>query len=283
MATGPFVHTRRIACDAYSGIGDTDYTLNSTNYGWWQNQMYDYLDADNVVFGTVSEGQNRARMLSGVVTGFIMSGDDFSTAGPWQAKAQNLLQNELVMDVARKEMKWRPADGNTGNAAGKIFYARENDTVYVAVFNYLGGSSTINIPVDRIGLGAGPHNTHELYGNVTGSFSDVFSVTLPGSDAALYAIYGGILDAGGNIAPSKISYAYPNPATDRLTIHFADAITGDANFAIHDLSGKEVWSSTLKVDGNESPAIQTSGFAKGFYLLTVTAKGKTQNFKFIKN
>lgn len=283
MATGPFVHTRRIACDAYSGIGDTDYTLNSTNYGWWQNQMYDYLDADNVVFGTVSEGQNRARMLSGVVTGFIMSGDDFSTAGPWQAKAQNLLQNELVMDVARKEMKWRPADGNTGNAAGKIFYARENDTVYVAVFNYLGGSSTINIPVDRIGLGAGSHNTHELYGNVTGSFSDVFSVTLPGSDAALYAIYGGILDTEGNIAPSKVSYAYPNPANDRITIHFADAITGDANFAIHDLSGKEVWSSTLKVDGNESPAIQTSGFAKGFYLLTVTAKGKTKNFKFIKN
>lgn len=283
MATGPFAHTRRIACDAYSGIGDTDYTLNSTNYGWWQNQMYDYLDADNIVFGNVSEGQNRARMLSGVVTGFLMSGDDFSVSGPWQAKAQNLLQNELVMDVARKEMKWRPADGNTGNAAGKIFYTRENDTVYVAVFNYLAGSSTLNIPVGRIGLGAGSHNTKELYSNTTGTFSDVFAVTLPGSDAALYAIYGGLLDTGSAIANSSLSYTYPNPTNDHITVHFADALSGEANFAIHDLAGKQVWSATLNVDGSESPAIQTSSLAKGFYLLTVTAQGKTQNFKFIRN
>ena len=30
LATGPFVHVRRIACDAYTSIGETDYTLNST-------------------------------------------------------------------------------------------------------------------------------------------------------------------------------------------------------------------------------------------------------------
>jgi alpha-galactosidase len=188
------------------------------------------------------------------------------------------------MDVARKEIQWRPVDGNTGNAAARIFYAREDNNTYIAVFNYLGSSSTLNIPAARIGLGAGSHNTQELFGNTNGSFSDVFAVTLPGSDAALYRIYGGVMDSGNELLQNKTSFLYPNPANDHLAIHFAEAVTGEANFAIHDLSGKEIWSAKLNIEGNQSPDIATNNLAKGFYIATVTAQGKApQSFKFIKN
>ncbi len=56
LATARYVHMRRIACDAYSNISETGYTLNSTTYGWWQSRLYDYVDADHIVFKTESAG-----------------------------------------------------------------------------------------------------------------------------------------------------------------------------------------------------------------------------------
>ncbi len=44
-----YAHSRRIACDAWAGIGDTEYTLNSLTYGWWLNQVYTYNDPDHLL------------------------------------------------------------------------------------------------------------------------------------------------------------------------------------------------------------------------------------------
>ncbi|MDB5015068.1 MAG: alpha-galactosidase, partial [Daejeonella sp.] len=64
LASGRYIHSRRIACDAFKSIKDTEYTLNSVSNGWWQTYLYDYLDADHVVLATETEGANRARMIS---------------------------------------------------------------------------------------------------------------------------------------------------------------------------------------------------------------------------
>jgi len=283
MATGPYANMRRIACDAYSSIGDTDYTLNSTNYGWWQNEMYDYIDADHIVFGNVSDGQNKARLLSSIVTGTIISGDDYSVSGPWVAKSQNYLQNMLVMNAARKELKWRPVDGNSGNNAGRLFYAKDGSTTYLAVFNYQNTSAQITIDAARIGLTAGTYNVQELYGNMTTTFSDALSVTIPASDAALYSINYDIMDRNQLSRGTALGYAYPNPAGDYINIHFATAINETAQFDITDLSGKTVWSGNLEITGSESPEIDVKQLPQGFYILSVIQSGKEKkNYKFIK-
>ena len=283
MATGPYAHMRRIACDAYSSINDTDYTLNSTTYGWWQNEMYDYMDADNVVFGNVSDGQNKARLLSSIVTGTIINGDDYSVSGPWQAKAQNYLQNDLVMDVARKELKWRPVDGNTGSGAGKLFYAVDATTTYLAAFNYSGTESTLTIPVTRIGLTAGSYNAKELYSNATENFNDALSVTLPGSDAKLYVINSGVMDTDSPVRASALNFAYPNPANDYIMVHFEKSLDETAYFEINDITGKRLWGESLEIQGTESSGIDVKSLPKGFYVLSVTQSGKVKtNYKFIK-
>ena len=283
MATGPYAHMRRIACDAYSSINDTDYTLNSTTYGWWQNEMYDYMDADNVVFGNVSDGQNKARLLSSIVTGTIINGDDYSVSGPWQAKAQNYLQNDLVMDVARKELKWRPVDGNTGSGAGKLFYAVDATTTYLAAFNYSGTESTLTIPVTRIGLTAGSYNAKELYSNAAENFNDALSVTLPGSDAKLYVINSGVMDTDSPVRSSALNFAYPNPANDYIMIHFEKSLDETAYFEINDITGKRLWGESLEIQGTESSGIDVKSLPKGFYVLSVTQSGKVKtNYKFIK-
>ncbi|TDW52795.1 alpha-galactosidase [Flavobacterium sp. 270] len=285
LATGPFVHMRRIACDAYSTISDTDYTLNSTTYGWWQNQIYDYLDADHVVFGNSSIGQNRARLLSSVVTGTVTNGDDFSVSGQWKATAQNLLQNNDVMDVARADMHFIPADGNTGYNAANIFSAAHNNITYVAVFNYGNTSTTNTINLSRLGLGSGNYTVKELYSGTTSTTQSTLSVQLPQADAALYAIYQGpILNTPSyNWGVASTNYVFPNPASTNFRIKFDHAISGPAALSVYDLSGKEVWKTSIIAEDMISSEIPVSGLTNGVYLIKVVTQGSpVQNFKFVK-
>ncbi|SNR38424.1 T9SS type A sorting domain-containing protein [Flavobacterium sp. ov086] len=285
IATGPYVHVRRIACDAYSSIGDSDYTLNSTTYGWWQNQIYDYLDADHVVFGSVTAGENRARLLSSVVTGTITSGDDFSVAGTWKAKAQSLLQNNDVMNVARADVNFRPADGNTGYNAANVFSATDNDVTYVAVFNYSDAVVTNNVSLSRLGLGSGTYTVKELYSGTTSTTQGTLSVQLPKADAALYAIsLGSVLSTPGYFKTAATNYVFPNPASNTFRIKFDHSINGPVALSMYDTAGKEVWKSTIVAEDMITSEIPVNGLARGVYMIKASTEGNSiQSFKFVKN
>jgi len=285
IATGPYVHVRRIACDAYSSIGDSDYTLNSTTYGWWQNQIYDYLDADHVVFGSVTAGENRARLLSSVVTGTITSGDDFSVAGTWKAKAQSLLQNNDVMNVARADVNFRPADGNTGYNAANVFSATDNDVTYVAVFNYSDAVVTNNVSLSRLGLGSGTYTVKELYSGTTSTTQGTLSVQLPKADAALYAIsLGSVLSTPDYFKTAATNYVFPNPASNTFRIKFDHSINGPVALSMYDTAGKEVWKSTIVAEDMITSEIPVNGLARGVYMIKASTEGNSiQSFKFVKN
>ena len=79
-----YAHGRRISCDAWGSIDNTKYVMNNSSYGWWLNQVYFANDPDHLVMKTLdgngkeSEGVNRARITSGVITGSFIMGDNFS-------------------------------------------------------------------------------------------------------------------------------------------------------------------------------------------------------------
>ncbi|RKR05776.1 alpha-galactosidase [Flavobacterium sp. 90] len=285
IATGPYVHMRRIACDAYSSIGDSDYTLNSTTYGWWQNQIYDYLDADHVVFGTVTAGENRARLLGSVVTGTITTGDDFSVAGAWKAKAQSLLQNTDVMNVAKADVQFRPADGNTGYNAANVFSATKNGVTYVAVFNYSNAAVTNNVNLSRLGLGSGNYTVKELYSGATSTTQGTLSVQLPQADAALYAISVATnLSTPNYFKTAATNYVFPNPASSTFRIKFDHTINGPVALSMYDTAGKEVWKTIIIAEDMITSEVPVNGLAKGVYMIKASTEGNSvQNFKFVKN
>jgi alpha-galactosidase len=290
MSTGPYAHIRRIACDAYmhGAIGDTEYTLNSMTYGWWQNKMYDYLDADGVVFNNTvdgvnrnTEGINRARYTSSIVTGTITLSDDYSTPGPWVTRAQSILQNPEVLAVAKADMHFKPADGNTGNTASRIFYATVNDITYVAIFNYGTTGTNENIDLARIGL-SGSYTATELYSGVTITGSNSLAFNLPASDAHLYKITGATAGTDADALLRTTSFLYPNPASNSFRVKFASPVTGNATVTISDLGGKKIYSTIVNVDGTTSAEISAGALAKGFYVVTVATSQGTLNLKFIK-
>ena len=190
MATAPFVHMRRIACDAFSAIDNTEYTLNSTGYGWWQSHLYNFVDADHVVFNRESEGANRARLASALVTGTLITGDDFSSNGPWINTAKRLLQHKGLISLIKKGHSFMPVEANTGNKGVEVFVRPAGTlSVILALFNYSNTPRTFTIPIARLGL-----NTLHRYSGVEyftksiSSWSNTIQITVPPSDAMIYNI-----------------------------------------------------------------------------------------------
>jgi alpha-galactosidase len=136
LATSKYVHVRRIACDAWSSIDHTEYTLNSTGYGWWQSLMYNYVDADHVVFAGEEDGVNRARLASALVTGSVFTGDDYSSQGKWTATAKKLLQDKGLLAVVKDGKSFKPVKANTGNKGVEVFEKYVPGGYYLAFFNY---------------------------------------------------------------------------------------------------------------------------------------------------
>ncbi|MEJ7559707.1 MAG: alpha-galactosidase [Pedobacter sp.] len=165
MATGRYAHTRRIACDAWKTIKDTEYTLNSLNYGWWQTYLYNFIDADHIVFSKEDTGSNKARLTSGLITGTLITGDDFSIPGEWDQAASSLLQNKELLDIARSGKAFMPLDGNTGNKANGVFYRKINGFLYVALLNYTKTEHVFNIPLKKLGLPKTSYHGEELFEN----------------------------------------------------------------------------------------------------------------------
>jgi alpha-galactosidase len=144
--------SRRIACDAWNKIKDTEYTMNAVSYGWWIDKIYQYNDADHIVLRDATEGENRARVTSSVITGLYIGGDDFSLEGDPEGKGKALqfLTNRNINKIANG-VTFRPVEGN-GEKSENQFMRIEENGIYYVCFNYEDDDMNINIPLDRIGL-----------------------------------------------------------------------------------------------------------------------------------
>ncbi|NII83060.1 alpha-galactosidase [Pedobacter sp. SG908] len=189
MASGRYVHVRRIACDAFKSIKDTEYTLNSVSNGWWQTYLYDYIDADHVVFSDQSDGENTARFLSAIVTGTCITGDDFSRQGKWIGTARRLLNNTEILKILEDGKAFVPVEGNRGKSASQLFVKELNGVKYLAVFNYSEGANDFNIDFSRIGLKLDQvYGTENLISRKKESLKNNQIIKLAAKDATIFKI-----------------------------------------------------------------------------------------------
>ncbi|MDR2913386.1 MAG: alpha-galactosidase [Tannerella sp.] len=149
-----YAQSRRIACDAWNKIKDTEYTMNAVSYGWWIDKVYQYNDADHIVLRDATEGENRARITSSVITGLYIAGDDYSQDGDKEGKerAMKYLTNTVINKIANGR-SFRPLEGN-GEKSESQFVRVEENGVYYVCFNYEKENISIHIPFNRIGLDA---------------------------------------------------------------------------------------------------------------------------------
>ena len=273
-----YAHSRRIACDAYKKMSETEYTLNSLTYGWWLDRVYSYNDADNMCFYGATVGENRARMTSGLVCGMFTVGDDFSSSGAAKAKelAETCLLNKEVIKLARNGRSFRPVEGAAGDAAADMFVQRVADTVYVAAFNYSIKVTQPLIDFDRLGLNKGTkYVVHEIWRDDISQKSDSWEESVPRYDVKLFKIYPGDLGSVDKTETGSGFLCYPNPCTDWLYVS-NDGF--EANYTILNASGQVV-----KEMSDSTGILSVADLEKGIYfLMSKTAEGKVNTATFIK-
>ena len=158
-----YAHSRRISCDVFGTIEDTEYLLNSLTHGWWMNNtLYRFNDPDHSVLyksfnqDSTTRNEGRSRLSASVIAGTVLLlGDDFrNEEAAWRAKAW--LSNQNIMDVARLGQTFRPIEGNFGDKGADAFVLipADQDTVaYLAVFNLDGKQSARkSLSLERAGL-----------------------------------------------------------------------------------------------------------------------------------
>ena len=79
-----YANSRRIACDTWGSIEQTEFSMNAISGGWWTDRLFQYNDPDHLVLvGNKDQlnntiGENRARYTNGAVTGMMLVADNFS-------------------------------------------------------------------------------------------------------------------------------------------------------------------------------------------------------------
>lgn len=185
-----YAQSRRIACDAWNKIKDTEYTLNALSYGWWQDIVYQFNDADHIVLRDATDGENRARITSGVITGIYITGDDFSTEGGKEAKEKALkyLTNAAVNAVATGKA-FRPVEGNGEKSENQFIRIEEDGTCYYAFFNYSPEKVNVSVPLNRLGLDEKTeYQADELWSGANLAVKKIIEIQVPPQDVVLYKI-----------------------------------------------------------------------------------------------
>lgn len=186
-----YAHSRRIGCDAWADINNTEYTLNALTYGWWLDHVYHFNDADHIVLEGVTDGENRARVTSSAITGVYLLGDDMSKEADPAVKKRIIknVTNPAINQMARECKSFRPVELGTGDRANDIFYHPAEDGMYVAIFNFGDKAATKNIPLRRLGLSEGTdYSATELWTSDKSNFHGTLSTEIPAKDVRVFKI-----------------------------------------------------------------------------------------------
>ncbi|WNS46713.1 alpha-galactosidase [Paenibacillus sp. MMS20-IR301] len=195
-----FAHSRRVSCDVFGTLQDTEYLLNSLTHGWWMNHtLYRYNDPDHSViyksFNQEPTGwhEGRSRLTASVIAGTVLLlGDDFRKEEA-AARAKAWLGNKEIMNVARLGKTFRPVEGDLGEGASDVFVleAAEEEAFYLAVFNFDAAQAAHkSVSLARAGLNAkATYLIHDLWEGRQGEVSEgVLAVALEPAESKIYKL-----------------------------------------------------------------------------------------------
>jgi len=196
---GQYAHSRRISCDVFGTINWTEYMLNSLTYGWWLNgNVYRFNDPDHVVLYNSYNHREESlfheglsRYISAAIAGtMLLDSDDYRDEAAGK-RAEEILPNREILDVARAGRTFRPVEGNTGEQACDSFVRRDADgSFYLAVFNFSDTEKKqMRISFARMGLEEGiTYRVRELWSKEETEARDTLNVSLGKAQPKLFRI-----------------------------------------------------------------------------------------------
>lgn len=196
-----YAHGRRIACDTYSRIDETQYAMNALTMGWWLDGLYYANDPDHLVLhrhdahGEETIGENRARITSGVITGMYLCGDNFSFSvdrgfpRESRERAMQLLTNQKINKIPSICKSFRPLNATLDkeSRAANLFTYETKEAIYIAAINY--SPTPFSHHLSTLLLGKRLHSVTELWtGEQIRPDAEGIEINVPARDARIYKI-----------------------------------------------------------------------------------------------
>lgn len=193
-----YAHARRVSCDTFGGIGSptqnmggtTSYEMNSASYGWWlAGTLYNYNDPDQMVLEGFTSYENKSRVTSAAIQGYMIDGDDL-TDSTAPALAQQWLTNSAINGLSALNLHFRPVDGSTGQSPTSVLVAQSGSTYYVAVFNYDANNPLVeSIDLGHAGLSSSNNYTvTDLWTGTTSQASGSLPVNLNPAESTIFKL-----------------------------------------------------------------------------------------------
>lgn len=168
-------HSKRISCDTWGQMSEheshTGYMLNSLSFGWWLDRVYAFNDGDHLIFHDresrklYKEGENRARITSGAITGLYMLGDNLSLKGSYQGSQEirdrnlQIATNAEINEIAKLGKSFYPVEGYLASGYDRsesFFMLEEGNYTYLAIFNFKDNAALEgSIELSRLGVESG--------------------------------------------------------------------------------------------------------------------------------
>ena len=253
-----YAHGRRVSCDRFSEIAESEYVMNAVSYGWWTDKLYAVNDPDHLVMckqnngARETMGENRARATTGMVTGAFIFGDNFSLKGlkggakPGYAtesrkRAIEIMGNADINEYVRNNTgSFRPLEGDdpsTSQQAESFFVRDTEEYFYLAVFNY----STTTEKSGKISfsrMGIEPENVGEIKElwtkNIITHDNKYINYSVPAKDARIYRITKNINTGISSPEKENESISIKNEGDDSVSISADKEI---ACIAIYSIGG----------------------------------------------
>ena len=198
-------NSRRIACDTWGKIGQSEYAMNAICGGWWANRLYQFNDPDHIVLvgndaEKETEGENRARLTTGIASGMILLADNYHLGDTVTKcgdpklsveRAHKLLANPQVNALVKRVKHsfrpvygYKPYNGDAASADNAVMYD-DGEVVYVAVINYEDKPLACSMQPQDLGINGTATSIEELW---TGERLSALSFSVPAKDARIYKI-----------------------------------------------------------------------------------------------
>jgi IPT/TIG domain/Alpha galactosidase C-terminal beta sandwich domain len=195
-----YAHSRRVAGDTYGSISDTAREMASDSYGWWMaGRLYNWNNPDEMLLeGTEPDptnssnsipftaNENKSRVTSGAVAGFMLNGDDVTDAGS-PPLVQKWLTNSSIDALPSLGLNFQPVEGNTGTSPVNVLVAQQGGAYYIAVFNYdLSNPLSEAVDLGRAGLSStSQYSVTDLWTGATSTATGTLTVSLGAAESTI--------------------------------------------------------------------------------------------------
>lgn len=183
---------RRISCDAFASIENTQHVLSYLTAGFWQKTLYAYPDPDHLVVWGSSDGEARARVTGGVIAGTsFLVGDNLSDIKEGSEKHNFILSmfaNPRVISVAKLGAAFKPVLNEESTRCADIYYHVTEDSLYIALFNFDWYQKEFTLDLSAFADVRSPNALELWRGEIFDLQDGKLTYTLSGEDAAIIAI-----------------------------------------------------------------------------------------------